>query len=89
MWYSGKVYKGVVPNELRLFDEEGNKAEEFAAELTARGCLKAADFVNFCDAFGIPVLTLTNVKGYEATMCAEKGIDFDSEFTNFKKSLGV
>jgi hypothetical protein len=22
-------------------------------------------------------------------MCAEKGIDFDSEFTNFKKSLGV
>ena len=32
------------------------------------------EFVTFCDAFDIPVLTLTNVKGYEATMCSEKGI---------------
>ncbi len=30
--------------------------------------------MNFCDAFEIPVLTLTNVKGYKATMCSEKGI---------------
>ena len=28
MWYSGKVYKGVVPNELRLFDEEGKGKEQ-------------------------------------------------------------
>ena len=32
------------------------------------------DFVNFCNEFEIPVLTLTNVKGFEATVAAEKGI---------------
>ena len=32
------------------------------------------NFVNFCNAFEIPVLTLTNVKGFEATVAAEKGI---------------
>ena len=42
--------------------------------LSANGCEKAADFINFCDAFDIPVLSLTNVKGYEATMCGEKRI---------------
>ena len=30
--------------------------------------------MNFCDAFEIPVLTLTNVKGFKATTCAEKKI---------------
>ena len=30
--------------------------------------------INFCDAFEIPVLTLTNVKGFAATTCAEKKI---------------
>ena len=33
-----------------------------------------SEFVNFCDAFEIPVLSLTNVKGYAATVCAEKGL---------------
>mgnify|MGYP000028354886 CR=1 FL=1 len=33
---------------------------------------KAADFINFCDAFSIPVLSLTNVTGFEATLEAEK-----------------
>jgi acetyl-CoA carboxylase carboxyltransferase component len=65
---------GCVANRTEVIDEEGKVAEKFDAVLTKNGCDKAADFVNFCDAFGIPVLTLTNVKGYEATMCAEKGI---------------
>jgi len=65
---------GVVANRSEVCDEEGKVAEKFDAVLTKKGCEKAADFVNFCDAFGIPVLTLTNVKGYEATMCSEKGI---------------
>ena len=42
--------------------------------LSIKGSYKAADFVRFCDAFNIPVLTLTNVKGYEATIGSEKGI---------------
>lgn len=65
---------GAVANRTALYDEEGNKAEEFAAELTAKGCQKAAAFVNFCDAFDIPVLTLTNVDGFKATMCSERNI---------------
>ena len=65
---------GCVANRTEVCDEEGKVVEKFDAVLTRKGCEKAADFVNFCDAFGIPVLTLTNVKGYEATMCSEKGI---------------
>ncbi|MEG2699953.1 MAG: carboxyl transferase domain-containing protein, partial [Hungatella sp.] len=38
----------------------------------SKGCKKAADFVNFCDAFDIPVLTLVHVKGYQADLCSEK-----------------
>ena len=42
--------------------------------LSPEGCEKAAEFVNFCDAFDIPLLTLTNVKGYQATVSSEKEI---------------
>ncbi len=65
---------GAVANRSEILDEEGNVAEKLDAVLSAAGCEKAADFVNFCDAFNIPVLTLTNVKGYEATVSAEKEI---------------
>ena len=41
-------------------------------EMTHSGCDKAASFVNFCDAFNIPVLTLVNVKGYAACECTER-----------------
>ncbi|MBO5302517.1 MAG: carboxyl transferase [Lachnospiraceae bacterium] len=65
---------GAVANCCEVYDEEGNKAESFDNVLTARGCNKAAEFINFCDAFDIPVLSLTNVKGYKACMCAEKNL---------------
>lgn len=41
-------------------------------KLTPYGCVKAADFVNFCDAYDIPVLTLTDVTGFDATLESEK-----------------
>lgn len=63
---------GAVANRSEVCDEAGKVVEKFDAVLTAKGCEKAADFINFCDAFNIPVLSLTNVKGFEATMCAEK-----------------
>lgn len=65
---------GAVANRTALFDEEGKEAEKFDAVLTTGGARKAESFVSFCDAFNIPVLTLTNVTGYEATTCAERGI---------------
>ena len=68
------VTVGAVANRCEVVDEEGKVAEKFDAVLTAKGAEKAADFINFCDAFSIPVLSLTNVKGYEATMCSEKKI---------------
>ena len=42
--------------------------------LTSAGLTKAAKFVNFCDAFSIPVLTLVDVKNFAATMEEEKTI---------------
>ncbi|MDO4521537.1 MAG: carboxyl transferase domain-containing protein [Eubacteriales bacterium] len=65
---------GAVANRTEVYDENGAKTESFDAVLTKRGALKAAEFVNFCDAFGIPVLSLTNVKGFKASKCTEKGI---------------
>ena len=68
------VTVGAVANCSEVYDEDGKAAEKFDAVLSAAGCEKAADFVNFCDAFGIPVLSLTNVKGYKADKCNEKKI---------------
>ena len=68
------VTVGAVANRSEKLDENGKVAEKLNAVLSKKGCAKAEEFVTFCDAFDIPVLTLTNVKGYEATMCSEKGI---------------
>lgn len=65
---------GAVANCSKVYDEEGKEKESFDLSLTARGCNKAAEFINFCDAFGIPVLSLTNVDGLQASMCAEKNL---------------
>lgn len=42
--------------------------------LSTAGCKKAEQFTYFCDAFGLPIITLTNVKEYAATMEEEKTI---------------
>ncbi len=65
---------GAVANRNKKFNEEGNVTEEYEAALSPKGCEKAADFVKFCDAFDIPLLTLTNVTGYKACECCEKTI---------------
>ncbi|MCM1494298.1 MAG: methylmalonyl-CoA carboxyltransferase [Bacteroides sp.] len=51
-----------------------NQGTEGGEVLSTRGAYKAAEFVSFCDAFEIPVLTVTNVKGYKATVEEEAGI---------------
>ena len=65
---------GAVANRTEVYDADGKVTDKFDAVLSPKGCEKAADFVNFCDAFNIPVLSLTNVKGYKACMCSEKNI---------------
>lgn len=39
--------------------------------ISTKGCRKAADFVKFCDAFRLPVLTLTSATGFKTTKCEE------------------
>ncbi|MBP3603811.1 MAG: carboxyl transferase [Lachnospiraceae bacterium] len=68
------VTVGAVANRTEVYGEDGAVAEKYDAVLTAKGCEKAADFINFCDAFNIPVLSLTNVKGFKADKCNEKKI---------------
>ena len=65
---------GAVANCSEIYDEEGKKTESFESVLSAKGCNKAAEFVTFCDAFDIPVLSLTNVTGFKASMCSEKNL---------------
>lgn len=63
---------GAVANRMAVLDETGKEIEKFDGYLSAAGCRKAAEFVAFCDAFNIPVLSLTNVCGFKATVCGEK-----------------
>ncbi len=70
----GGMTVGAVANRTAIYDENGKEAEKYDAVLSPAGAYKAADFVKFCDAFDIPVLTLTNVKGFEASVNAEKKI---------------
>lgn len=63
---------GAVANAAALYDEEGKKVEEFDKALSAKGCEKAAEFIQFCDAYSIPVLSITNVNGYKTCLCSEK-----------------
>ena len=69
---------GVVANRSKVYDEEGNVAAEFDGTLSVKGCKKATDFVEFCDAFSIPVVTFTNVTGFKACKCAEKSLARES-----------
>lgn len=65
---------GVVANRSAAYGEDGEIKESFDTVLTASGCYKAADFVKFCDAFEIPIITLTNVTGFAATETEEKKV---------------
>ena len=65
---------GAVANRSEVYDAEGKKTETFDGSISARGARKAARFVKFCDAFNIPVLTLTNVTGFKADKHSERCI---------------
>ncbi len=58
---------GAVANRSKVYNDEAKLVAEFDGSLSADGARKAADFVAFCDAFNIPVLTLTNVAGFAAS----------------------
>ena len=51
-----------------------NQVSDGGNVLSTAGAYIAAEFVNFLDSFNIPVLTLTNVKGFKATVSEEATI---------------
>lgn len=65
---------GVVANRSKSYNADGTEEASYDCALSVDGCKKAIDFVNFCDAFSIPVLTLTNVAGFAATVESEKNM---------------
>lgn len=64
---------GAVANRSEIFGEDDGKYS-FNKTLTTGACYKAAEFVDFCDAFGIPVLSVTDVKGFDATVASERSV---------------
>ena len=67
------VTVGCVANRSEVYGEEGLETS-YPTVLTPAGCEKAAKFIQFCDAFSIPVLSLTNVTGFSAETEAEKSM---------------
>lgn len=65
---------GAVANRSKVYDENAETVAEFDGSLSADGAKKAAEFVDFCDAFNIPILTLTNVSGFKAGLAEEKDL---------------
>ncbi len=65
---------GAVANRSEFLGADGTVEKTADSVLTTDGAYKAARFVDFCDAFSIPVLTLVNVEGYKATKDEEKTI---------------
>lgn len=62
---------GAVANRSKAYNEESETVAEFDGSLSADGAMKAAEFIEFCDAFNIPVLSITNVSGFAATVYDE------------------
>lgn len=65
---------GAMANRSVIYDEDGKVKEELGTAISVRGLEKAASFVNLCDAFNIPLLTLTNVSGFKSCVHCEKRI---------------
>ena len=65
---------GAIANRTKCYSEDGSCEELSDSKLTTDGCNKATEFINFCNAFNIPLLTLTNVNGYKATVEEERTI---------------
>lgn len=50
----------------------GNREVDGEAYLSAAGCEKAGDFVDLCDMYEIPVLSITNVAAFKSCKCQER-----------------
>lgn len=71
-----EIKKNYAPEMITAFIKlNGNTVGAIANNtdlLTTEGAQKATEFISFCDAFNIPVVSFTNVTGFDTTMCQEK-----------------
>ena len=66
--------KDMITGFIRLNGSTVGIVANAQTKLSTNGCRKAARFVNFCDAFEIPVVTYTNVDGFASTEDEEKTV---------------
>lgn len=65
---------GAVANRSEILSQDGSVETKLESVITVNGCQKASKFINFCDAFDIPILTLTDVTGFNTTKDDEVGM---------------
>lgn len=70
----GGTTVGIIANRSACFGEDGSRVAEFGNKLTAAGCTKASALVRFCDAFDLPVISLTNADGFAASEAEENTV---------------
>lgn len=62
---------GVVANRSEIAATEDAPKADLGSVLTVGGCEKATSFIKYCDAFEIPVLSITNVTGFDTAKEAQ------------------
>ncbi len=70
--YAKEMVTGLMKLDGVTIGVVGNREVDDKAFLSARGCEKAADFVDLCDMYEIPVLTITNVESFKHCTCQER-----------------
>ncbi len=70
----GGITCGFIGNRTKKYEADGSQSAEYDPLLTVCGVKKAVRFVTMCDAFSIPVISLVNVKGFDASEFSEKNI---------------
>lgn len=70
--YAKEMVTGLMKLDGVTIGVVGNREVDGEAYLSAAGCEKAADFVDLCDMYEIPVLSITNVAAFKSCKCQER-----------------
>lgn len=68
------VTVGAFGNRSKIISQKGEVLETYQEELTSDGLEKASEFVRFCDAFQIPILSFTNILRFKSEVKEEKSL---------------
>ena len=71
--YARNIIVGFARLEGRTVGIVANQPTQLAGCLDIEGSVKAARFVRFCDAFGIPLVTFVDVPGFQPGTAQEYG----------------